>query len=575
MAVVSRVSRVPQVPSGRLLVVWCPDWPVTAACVAAGVPVHHPAAVFSANRVVACSAVARGNGVRREMRRREAQASCPELTVLAVDEARDARLFEPVAAAVEELVVGVDVVRAGVVAVPVDGALGYYRGEHELIERLVDHVSGRAGVEVQAGIADGLFAAVLAARRSAVVDPGCNAEFLAPLPVTELDQPGRDSAECGELVDLLRRLGLRTLGEFAELPERTVTSRFGRVGMVAHRLAQGLSERPLARRQPPAELAVTETFDPPIARVEEAAFVAQLLAGRLQAELTARDLACTRLGIYASTESGEELGRVWRCGGGEGGSNSAPVTARGIADRVRWQFDSWLQGTQRPSSGVVKLRLEPEEVVEASMLQLHLWRGGNADDLADEKAGRALVQVQQLLGPEGVFTAVPAAGRGPAERMRMVPWGDPRGDEPAVTVPRQGLPPEVESWPGRLPAPSPATVHPKPIRAAVLDHRGMPVRLTGRGELTAAPCRVAVDGGPLRAVAGWAGPWPLDERWWAPDGEGPRARVQVVLTDEPDGGPAARPGKSSAGSAGPRGQALLLLCRNEQSPRWLVEGEYT
>ncbi|MGH3469856.1 MAG: DNA polymerase Y family protein, partial [Thermocrispum sp.] len=423
-------------------------------------------------------------------------------------------------------------------------------------------VSGRAGVEVQAGIADGLFAALLAARRSTVVEPGGNARFLAPLPVTELDQPGShlaDPAECGELVDLLRGLGLRTLGEFAELPERTVTSRFGRAGMVAHRLAHGLSERPLARRQPPADLAVTETFDLPISRVEEAAFVAQRLAGRLHAELTARDLACTRLGIYALTERGEELSRVWRCGGGEGGTNSAPVTARGIADRVRWQFDSWLQGTQRPSSGVVKLRLEPEEVVQASMLQLHLWRGGNADDLADEKAGRALVQVQQLLGPEGVLTAVLAAGRGPAERVRMVPWGDQRGDEPAV--PRQGAPPEVESWPGRLPAPSPATVHPKPVRAAVVDRRGMPVRLTGRGELTAAPNRVAVDGGPLREVSGWAGPWPLDERWWAPGAGGPRARVQVVLADQAGNGPA--------------GRALLLVCRDEQSPRWLVEGEYT
>src|SRR5690606_3220013 len=152
----------------RLVGVWCPDWPVTAACVAAGVPLHHPAAVFSANRVVACSAVARSNGVRRGMRRREAQASCPDLAVLAVDPARavwavgagrDARLFEPVAAAVEELVVGVGVVRPGVVAAPADGALAYFGDEYRLMETLIDHVSAKAGVEVQIGIADGLFAA--------------------------------------------------------------------------------------------------------------------------------------------------------------------------------------------------------------------------------------------------------------------------------------------------------------------------------------------------------------------------------------------------------------------------------
>lgn len=515
----------------RLLVIWCPDWPVTAACVAAGVPVHHPAAVFSANRVVACSAVARRNGVRREMRRREAQASCPELAVLAVDPARDVRLFEPVAAAVEELVVGVDVVRAGVVAVPVEGALAYFGGEHELIERLVDHVAHRAGVEVHAGIADGLFAATLAARRSAVVEAGRNAEFLAPLPITELDQPDEDR---GELVDLLRRLGLKTLGQFAELPERTVTSRFGRAGMLAHRLAQGWSERPLARRKPPEELAVDECFDPPIDRIEAAAYVATKLGEKLHAELAARDLACTRLGIYAVTEAGEELGRVWRC--------AEPVSARGIADRVRWQFDSWLKGDQRPSSGVVKLRLEPDELVDASVLQLQLWPLGQADAVADERAGRALVQVQGLLGPDAVVTPVLAGGRGPGERVRLVPWGDPREE-----------PPE-QPWPGRLPAPSPATVHPSPLRASVIDRRGMPVTLTGRAELSDSPRRVSVEGGPLRPVSGWAGPWPVDERWWAPDGEGVRARVQVVLDS---------------------GVALLLLFRALQSPQWTVEGEYS
>lgn len=551
----------------RLVVVWCPDWPVTAACVAAGVPLHHPAAVFSANRVVACSAVARSNGVRRGMRRREAQASCPDLAVLAVDPARDARLFEPVAAAVEELVVGVDVVRPGVVAAPADGALAYFGDEYRLMETLIDHVSAKAGVEVQIGIADGLFAALLAARRSCVVEPGASRRFLAPLPVTELDQPGSVLAEYDgseELVDLLRRLGLRTLGQFAELPERTVSSRFGRLGMLAHRLANGLSERPLDRRRPPADLTVDETFDIPISRVEEAAYIAERLADELHAKLAGRNLACTRLGIYARTESGEELSRVWRCSGGESGTNGVPVAARGIADRVRWQFDSWLQGEQRPRSGVVTLRLEPEEVVEAGLLQLHLWRGGlgdnPADDQADERAGRALVQVQRLLGPEAVVTAVLDGGRGPAERVRLVPWGDVRGDEAKGAGARSGSgQAEVAPWPGRLPAPSPATVHPEPVRAAVVDHRGRPVRMTARGALSAPPARVAVDGGPLWEVAAWAGPWPLDERWWDPGADGPAARVQVVLAE----------------GGAPAGKALLLRCRDERSPRWQVEGEYT
>ncbi|WP_235999718.1 DNA polymerase Y family protein [Qaidamihabitans albus] len=526
----------------RMLVLWCPDWPVVAAGMAAGLPAHLPAAVFSANRVVACSAVARAAGVRRGMRRREAQSRCPEVAVFADDPGRDARLFEPVAEAVEELVVGVEVVRPGVVAVPSAGAAGYFGGEARLAELLVDQVSGSTGVECQVGVAEGLFAATLAAHRSMLVEPGAGPGFLAPLAIGELDQPDSDRTE---LVGLLHRLGLRTLGAFAALPERDVLSRFGGSGLRAHRLARGCDERPPYRRRPPPELSVTETFDPGLERVDAAAFMAKALAGRFHAGLAARGLACTRLGIYATTERGEELSRAWRC--------AEPLTPQGIADRVRWQFESWLRTGAgiRPTAGVSTLRLEPEEVVEGHSLQLGLWPGGSGGEHTPEaeRAGRALIHVQGLLGPESVFTAVLGGGRGPAERVRLVPWGDryaPAGGQDAP-------------WPGRLPAPSPATVFEKPVPATVADPAGADVDITDRQRITGPPDSVAIEGGPARRVADWAGPWPVAGRWWAPEGVGPRARLQVVL----EGVAPEQPGT-----------ALLLVWQGNRRPLWTVEGVY-
>ncbi|HET6500000.1 MAG TPA: DNA polymerase Y family protein [Amycolatopsis sp.] len=522
--------------SMRMLVLWCPDWPAVAAALAGGVPAHRPGAVFSGNRVVACSAIARAAGVRRGMRRRDAQSRCPELAVFGVDDGRDARLFEPVAAAVEDLVVGVEVVRPGLVAVPVSGAAGFFGGEPRLVESLLDHVSTRAGVECQIGIADGLFAATLAAHRSALVERGTAEKFLAPLSVAELDQPGADRAE---LVDLLWRLGLRTLGEFAALAERDVVSRFGNDGLLAHRLARGRSERPPRRRRPPPELAVTEEFEPPLERVDAAAFLAKSLAGRFHAGLAAGGLACTRLGIYAVTEHGEELGRVWRC--------AEPLTPQGIADRVRWQFEGWLRARpdSRPTSGVRWLRLVPEETVEGRSLQLGLWQRGLGDEqvLAAERAGRALVRVQGLLGPDGACTAVLDGGRGPAERVRRVPWGDPR-------IPAS--PPE-EPWPGRLPAPSPSTVFERARPARLVDSAGRPVGISDRGELTGVPHTVTLNDAPPQRVLDWAGPWLVDTEWWAPAGPGVRARVQALLDS---------------------GVAVLLSAAGHDCPQWTVEGVY-
>ena len=574
------MSRVGQGDRGaRMLALWCPDWPAVAAATAAGVSAHLPAAVFSANRVVACSAVARAAGVRRDMRRRDAQSRCPELEVFGVDEGRDARLFEPVATAVEELVVGVEVVRPGLVAVPAGGAAGYFgreaaratrskgpsgarghekAGELRLVEVLLEHVPARADVECQIGIADGLFAATLAAHRSMVVEPGAAAEYLAPLGIGELDQPEADRTE---LVDLLRRLGLHTLGAFAALAERDVVSRFGSAGLLAHRLARGCSERPPHRRRPPPELAVVEEFDPPLERLDAVAFMARALAGRFHAGLAARGLACTRLGIYASTEHGEELGRVWRC--------AEPLTPQGIADRVRWQSEGWLRAAPgaRPTSGVCRLRLEPEETVEGRSLQLGLWQHGSAlhsaswgysphiptgdkppdplgeQVLAAERAGRALVRVQGLLGPEGAFTAVLDGGRGPAERVHLVPWGDRR----------ETASPSAGPWPGRLPEPSPATVLERPVPVSLVDSAGARIGITDRGGLTAVPRALAVADGPAQRVLDWAGPWLVDTEWWTPSGTGVRARVQALLDS---------------------GIAVLLTAQDKESLQWTVEGVY-
>src|SRR3954465_2784931 len=99
--------------SSRVLAIWCMDWPAVAALAASGLPPTAPVAVTLANRVIACSASARAAGVRRGLRRRESQARCPELYVAMADPERDARLFEPVAAAIDAVAPGVEVLRPG------------------------------------------------------------------------------------------------------------------------------------------------------------------------------------------------------------------------------------------------------------------------------------------------------------------------------------------------------------------------------------------------------------------------------------------------------------------------------
>jgi protein ImuB len=436
------------------------------------------------------------------------------------------------------------------------------------------------------------------------VASGRTREFLSGVPVEALDSalsgfsapsqgPGAGSGTARpELTDLLRRLGIKTLGDFAALPAADVLSRFGFDGALAHRLAGGYDHRPLAVRTPPPDLDVTQTYDEPLERVDVAAFAGRALAERLHERLAAHGLACTRLGIDAVTADGQELHRVWR--------HDGMLTAGAIAERVRWQLDGWLTGARRgapapPTAGLVRLRLIPDGVLVHLGLQAGLWGDAGAER---ERAHRALSRIQGLLGPDAVVTAVPRGGRSADDQVRLVPWGDERvPDRPAaqppepipghVTVPvlaepagppATGLrlvappagppptapagprrvrplaavrpappvtaaddqrpgekeprrPPVLPPWPGRLPKPAAALVLTRPRAAVVVDAAGVPVRVSARLELTGEPARLLIGTEPPVEITGWAGPWPVDERWWAPAEARRRARFQIGLAD--------------------------------------------
>lgn len=533
----------------RTAVLWVPDWPVVAAMAAGGVDAHVPAAVLGArsrggqtagHSVVAVSAVARAAGVRRGMRRRQAQERCPELALLAADDARDAREFEPVALAAEAVVAGIEVARPGLLLLPAGGAARYHGSEHALARELVEAVAERTGHECAVGVADGVLAAILAARADTVVPPGGSRAFLAPRPAAELVHAVTDPggvAAVREAVDLWWRLGVRTLGDLAGLPTAGVQARFGDLGAWAHRLARGEDVRPPARRRIEADLAVAAELDPPALRVDVATFAARRLAEELHEMLARRGLACGRLritartgGLDGPTEDGATLERVWRTDDAATGGLSA---AR-ITDRVRWQLEGWLTGAalgaRRAARGggaddaapavapIVHLALAAQEVVPAGTHQPALWGAGAGQDA---RARRALGRVQGLLGGDAVLTVRVQGGRDPRDRVHLVPFGEEAAPARDATLP----------WPGALPSPAPPTLLLEPAPVRVLDAAGRDVVVGARLGTSGEPAAVVRDGagGPERVVT-WAGPWPVAERWWAPDAHR-RVYLQVVLED--------------------------------------------
>jgi protein ImuB len=485
-------------PVLRSLVLWIPDWPVVALEREGMVPQGEPVAVVEKNVVVACSASARSEGVRRGQRRREAQARCARVRVVAVDDARDHRVFAPLVAAVEERVPNVQILRAGLCALKARGPARFYGGEEAAASVLRQALDELGVADVRVGIADGPFTAQQAARATttaqpvAVVPPGEAAEFLAPLPVTLLDDPA--------LAHLLARLGVHTLGGFAGMPVERVRERLGENGVRLHDLAAGQDSRDVRPRVPPPELDRETWFDPPVEIAEQVAFGMRVVAEEFIARLDAARLVCTELRVELETERGERSDRVWL--------HPGTFDAGAIVDRVRWQ----LAEASSLSSGVSRVRIAPEAVDAASGHAPVLFGGGG-----EERVHHALSRVQAMLGHRGVLTPTVAGGRWLDERQVLVPWGDRMVAERDPNRP----------WPGSLPSPLPATVFPgaRPVQVSGVD--GDSVSVDVRGELSAPLARLLVEGSD-REIISWAGPWPIAEREWDAERRRVAHRFQVV-----------------------------------------------
>lgn len=474
----------------RVHVLWFPDWPLRAALGCA--PPHPPTALVRGGVVTACTSSARAYGVRAGQRRRLAQSRLPTLRMLPHDTFQDERAFLPVLRLIEEHSPGAHLLRPGLVALRSRGVSRYHGGEEEAAVALRRILADSGFAEVSVGVADGMFTAELAARTARekdapgwrVIPQGQAREFLAPLPLQVLEQP--------ELTDLLSRLGITTLGGFAELSVESVRERFGEQGARLHALARGADSRPATPRPPDPLLAREVAFEAPLAQSDQIAFAVRQTADAVLLALADISAVCTEVRIDLTDDDGGVSSRTWL--------HPTSFDAGDLVDRVRWQLETLATTTPEDADaahafrGIVEVRILPVAVDDAAHHQPGLF--GSA---TDERLHHAVSRVQTLLGHTGVSTAVVAGGRLLADRQVLTPWG-----ERPVVERDPALP-----WPGALPDPLPSEVF-TPLRPVqVTDQDGALVEIDERGLPSHPPAFIAED-----RVIGWAGPWPVHEHRW-------------------------------------------------------------
>ena len=517
----------------RVLLLQVPDWPVRAVRRVHGIPVDTPLALVARGRVHAASSVAAQDGVVPGLTVREAQLRGPGLRLEPHDTGLEARAFDPALRALEAVVPFVHVVRPGVVAVRAAGLSRFYGSEHAAGSLLRAHLH-RIGIEdVRAAAADGLFCAERAAAATSVehpwrvIAPGGSADFLAPLPVTLLAEALGGSGP----VALLQRMGIRTLGALAELPESAVHARFGAAGRYAHRLARGLDAPVLRAHETTPDLGARVPLEPPCLQTDAALAAAEQPIRRLVDELGRRSLVCQEVRITVAFESGALDERTWR--------HPWPFTAGHVHERLRWQLADLVTGTvgddEVTPDPMTWVAVEPVDTAPAGQHAQGLW-----GERPDDHVVHAVTRLQRRLGHTGVHTAVLTGGRLLHERTATRPWGE-------------AFPPETHDsrarpWPGSLPGLPPAVVYPHARPASVTGADDAPVRVDGRGGLSAPPAWITPGDDRRARITAWAGPWPINQRWWRRTA--PRLDRFQVVTDA---------------------DAWVLLCDGR---RWWAEARY-
>ena len=346
---------------------------------------------------------AQAAGVTPGMRMGEALATCPELVLVERDPATVEQEWEGVLRRLEDAGFAVEPDEPGAVYFETKGVERLYGGVEAALERALAAVG--TTWDPRAGAAMRRFAALAAAGvaragQIVLVQAEDEQRFLAPLPLSLLPLPADRYAE-------LEGLGVRRMGELAELPAGAVAERLGRDGSRAWGLARGGGRRRVRGRPPAAELAESLSFPEAVANE----LTLRRAFGALLERLLARPERNGRPLRKAAISARLVGGGSWR----------RTVTFReASADEARLRAALGPKLAEIPAP-IVELRLEAVDLADHVGSQLALVEPAGAELGGRLKEG--LRQVRASTGSGSVCAVVEVApwSRIPEARALFVP----------------------------------------------------------------------------------------------------------------------------------------------------------
>lgn len=360
--------------------------------------------------VASCSYESRAFGVRSAMPSVRARQLCPHAVFLAGRFDRYAEISRAIHAVFAEYTPLVEGISLDEAFLDVTGAARLFGSGPEMAAAIRARIAGELGLSCSVGVAPSKFLAKLgseAAKPKAdrrgmaagagvvVIPPGEELAFLHPLPIEALWGVGPATAA------RLRRLGVTTVGELAEIPEDTLVNAVGRAhGTHLARLAAGIDDRPVEPDREvksvsheetyPVDLYARSDLDAEIVRMADAVATRLRRAGLAGRTVTLK----VRFGDFVT----KTRSRTDPVGLAEG--PPIALLARALLDEVDLS-----QGVRLLGVGVSNLGPQSDREAEQLTLSLDTGSWRDASDAVDEvrrRFGDAAVGPATILGGDGL-----------------------------------------------------------------------------------------------------------------------------------------------------------------------------
>jgi protein ImuB len=379
------------------------------------------------------SGAAEAFGVRAGMRLAEALSRCPALVLVPADPVRAEASWEDSLRRLEAIGAAVEPVRAGEAFFALEPLRGLYGDPTAVLGRARRALGppARLGAGPNRLCAHAAAMRMRARRPAVVVSLPAARRLVAELPVAVLHEalaysaPRRIRAdsnhrsspwerasggdwERANVPDTLERLGVRTLGELAELPTEAIADRFGEPGLRALRLARGIDEPLRARR--PSEPLVERLGLPEAASGQQLERALELLVERLLAHPARAGRTIRRLRLEARLAAGGG----WR-------SEIAMRSTSANPERLRLALAPKLGELPGPAAalGLWALELGPEVGDQAPLRR----------SPSEERRGRvaeAVRQARAAAGRDAILQVIEIDPRSrvPERRAILTPFGE-------------------------------------------------------------------------------------------------------------------------------------------------------